>query len=138
MVLEILAMQQPIRRGLSQNGVPDSLNESQCNSIVIVLLRSASVIGPEIVISELFQFNSWVIFREKISLFGQKFRWKICILKYPHFHNLWAIRNSYVGFYGAFENFLSKIHIFWYIEIFDQIIFKVAILLVADGYICPT
>ena len=46
-----------------QNGVPDSLNESQCNSIVIVLLRSASVIGPEMVISELFQFNSWVIFR---------------------------------------------------------------------------
>ena len=61
MVLEMLAMQQPIRRELSQNGVPDSLNESQCNSIVIVLLRSASVIGPEMVISELFQFNSWVI-----------------------------------------------------------------------------
>ena len=55
------------QKGLSQNGVPDSLNESQCNSIVIVLLRSASVIGPEIVISELFQFNSLVIFREKIS-----------------------------------------------------------------------
>ena len=36
------------------NGIPDSLNESQCNSMVIVLLRSASVIGPEIVISELF------------------------------------------------------------------------------------
>ena len=63
MVLEMLAMQQPIRRGLSQNGVPDSLNESQCNSIVIVLLRSASVIGPEMVISELFEFNSWVIFK---------------------------------------------------------------------------
>ena len=46
------------QKGLSQNGVPDSLNESQCNSIVIVLLRSASVIGPEMVISELFQFNS--------------------------------------------------------------------------------
>ena len=56
MVLEILAMQQPIR--LSQNGVPDSLNESQCNSMVIVLFRSASVIGPEMVISELFQFNN--------------------------------------------------------------------------------
>ena len=42
------------QKGLSQNGVPDSLNESQCNSIVIVLLRSASVIGPEMVISELF------------------------------------------------------------------------------------
>ena len=48
------------------NGIPDSLNESQCNSMVIVLLRSASVIGPEIVISEL--FSVWIIFLVWISL----------------------------------------------------------------------
>ena len=42
------------QKRVCENGVPDSLNESQCNSMVIVLLRSASVIGPEMVISELF------------------------------------------------------------------------------------
>ena len=52
------------QKRVCENGVPDSLNESQCNSMVIVLLRSASVIGPEMVISELFPFNSWVVFFE--------------------------------------------------------------------------
>ena len=67
MVLEILVRAAANQNKVSQNGIPDSLNESQCNSMVIVLLRSASVIGPEMVISELFQFNSYVIFGQKIS-----------------------------------------------------------------------
>ena len=67
MVLEILVRAAVNQNKVSQNDVPDSLNESQCNSMVIVLLRSASVIGPEMVISELFQFNSCVIFAWKIS-----------------------------------------------------------------------
>ena len=67
MVLEILVRAAANQNKVSQNGIPDSLNESQCNSMVIVLLRSASVIGPEMVISELFQLNSCVISAWKIS-----------------------------------------------------------------------